>query len=131
MEQQTCGKGLADHSALPLAMGVLSDATAEILEIHLKAIDPFDPGSRHERDAYDDLARRHRYIAVELRNTAEQMAASRDLPMAKHDMTFMTGPAPYAAFRRFVKEELALLELLRSRLLKDEEMLRQMTETVG
>jgi hypothetical protein len=41
-EQQTCGKGLAENSALPAKLGELTDAFAEILEAHREALDPTD-----------------------------------------------------------------------------------------
>jgi len=38
-EHETCGKGLAAHSSLPAKLGDLTDAVADVLEIHTTALD--------------------------------------------------------------------------------------------
>ena len=38
-EQQTCGKGLAEHSAVPAKFAEFLDALADNLEAHLPTID--------------------------------------------------------------------------------------------
>jgi hypothetical protein len=45
-EPPTCGKGLAENSALPALMGKLLAAMVENLEAHMKALDLTDQNSR-------------------------------------------------------------------------------------
>jgi hypothetical protein len=126
-EEQTCGKGLAEHSALPASMGELIASTARVLEVHMKALDLSDENAKRELEAYRELAATHRRIAIELASTAERMAGYRTLPMARHDMAAMMSPAPRHAFAGFVAQEERLLDLLQSRLERDRAMLAQMS----
>jgi hypothetical protein len=123
---QTCGRGLAAHSALPAKLAELTEATAVILEIHMKALDVSDPVSNKELDAYRQLANEHRDAAAKLHSIAKEMAGYRDLPMGRHDPKAMTSPAAADAFDRFVKLEEELVELLHQRLEQDREMVSQM-----
>ena len=129
-EQQTCGKGIAQHSALTASLGELVASTARVLEVHMKALDLTDESSKREYDAYRELASAHRRIAIELADTAHRMAGYRELPMGRHDMAAMMSPAPRHAFAGFVKHEEALLSLLQTRLTQDHAML-QMMESAG
>ena len=52
-EQQTCGKGLAEHSVLPAKLGELTAAIAAILEHHQTALDLTDENARKEYKARD------------------------------------------------------------------------------
>jgi hypothetical protein len=60
-DQRTCGKGLAEHSALPAKLGELTAAMAENLEIHMRSFSPCSrrawnrTGSCSARWAVDDL----------------------------------------------------------------------------
>lgn len=125
-EQQTCGKGLAEHSALTTSLGELIASTARVLEVHMKALDLTDENSRRELDAYRELASAHRRIASELADTARRMAGYRTLPMGRHDMTAMMSAAPRHAFAGFVAHEEALIALLETRLAQDKPMLDAM-----
>jgi hypothetical protein len=125
-EQQTCGKGLAENSTLPAALAELVASTARVLEVHMKALDPSEPNGKRELDAYRELASTHRRIANELSTLAEHMASFRDLPMASHDMSVMTSPAPRHAFAGLVRQEERVVELLQTRLERDHAMLAQM-----
>jgi phytoene dehydrogenase-like protein len=125
-EEQTCGKGLAENSALPSSLAEVVAATARVLEVHMKALDPTDENGKRELAAYRELASTHRRIAAELAALAERMAGYRDLPMAPHDMAVMTSPAPRHAFAGLVQQEERLAELLRSRLARHQAMLAQM-----
>src|SRR5688500_19489028 len=125
-EQQTCGKGLAEHSALPASLGELLASTARVLEMHMKALDPSDANAKRELDAYRDVAVAHRRIANELATLAERMASYRTLPEAPHDMDVMMSPAPRHAFAGFVAQEERVIALLQSRLESDRAMLAEM-----
>ena len=130
-DQQTCGQGLARHSALTASLGELIASTARVLEVHMKALDPTDDASKPEYEAYRELASAHRRIAIELADTAHRMEGYRTLPMARHDMAQMMSPAPRHAFAGFVNHEQALLSLLESRLAEDRAMLTAMTAVTG
>ena len=45
---QTCGRGLAEHSPLPLKLAELTDSVRAVLELHLKALELGDPASKDE-----------------------------------------------------------------------------------
>ena len=122
-EQQTCGKGLAEHSVLPRAAGALIDALAENLELHMGALDREDDAARAEHDAYTSVAARHRAIAAELRSVSDEMAGYRDLPMAPHDMAVITSPPVGEAFARFLAAERELTTVLQASIRSHEAML--------
>ena len=126
-EEQTCGKGIAEHSVVPKSLGELVAATARVLEVHMKALDLTDDNAKTELEAYRELATAHRRIAAELSSLAERMASYHNLPMARHDMAAMMAPAPRHAFAGLVKQEEQLVELLRSRLEQDHAMLAQLS----
>lgn len=125
-DRPTCGKGLAEHSALPEKLGELVGSVAEILEVHTEALDMTDENSRIEHAAYSELAESHRRIAAELTATAKRMAGYRELPMGRHDEAAMSGPRPVEAFDDFVTLERELAALLRDRLEEDQAMLAEM-----
>jgi hypothetical protein len=66
-----------------------------------------------------------RKIAALLEAIAEEMAASRDLPM-RHDAKAMSSPAVVEAFERFVEVERELVGLLQERLQQDAKLLTEM-----
>jgi hypothetical protein len=121
--QPTCGKGLAEHSALPAKLAELEDALAENLEAHQMTLDLSDGNSRKELDAYVTLAREHRAIAAQLRQTAEHMAGYRDLPMGRHDERAFADPKLFDAFEKFVRAEEDLLVQLQAAVERDRGML--------
>ena len=123
---QTCGRGLAENSALPAKLGALVAATANTLELHMSALDLSDANSQRELTAYRHLTQQHRAIAAQLEATAAQMAGYRNLPMGRHDMSVMTDPKMREAFSRFVDEESDLCTLLQKRLESDRAMLEAM-----
>jgi hypothetical protein len=125
-DQPTCGKGLAEHSALPAKMGELSASVAENLELHMKALDLTDESAKKEHEAYLELAMDHRRIASQLQATARRMSGYRDLPMGRHDQKAMAGPEFLEAFERFVTLEQELMTLLQARVERDQRMLSQM-----
>jgi len=130
-EQQTCGKGLAEHSALTTSLGELVASTARVLEVHMRALDLTDENAKREHDAYRELASAHRRIAGELADTARRMAGYRTLPMGRHDMAAMMSSAPRHAFAGFVEHEEALIAILQTRLERDKAMLQAMAAASG
>jgi hypothetical protein len=129
VDQLTCGKGLAENSALPAKLGDLTESTAEILEIHMGALDLEDNDSRREHEAYRELVRDHRRIAAELRETARRMAGYLDLPMGRHHTSVMSSRRAFEAFEKFVKLEEELLAMLQKRLETDRKTLSDMRGT--
>ena len=125
-DQPTCGQGLAANSGLPAKLGELIAAVAQVLEVHMKALDLSDRNARAEHQAYQTLAQAHRAAAAQLQSVATEMVGYRDLPMGKHDPQTMSGPEPAKAFERFIQIEEELLELLQHRLGQDRGMLLQM-----
>jgi hypothetical protein len=130
-EEPACGKGLAEHSALPATLGELATAMAQILEVHQTALDVTDEPARQEYRAYVKLALVYRDIAAQRRATAGHMAAYRDLPMGRHDERAMASPEAFDVFASFVRVEQELLTLLRKSVERDERMLAEMRGAVG
>lgn len=122
-DNPTCGRGLAEHSAIPAKIAQLIAALAENLEAHQPTLDLTDERSRRELDAYVTLAREHRAIAARLREAAERMASYRDLPMGRHDEGALGGPAVIDAFMTLVRVERELLALLHASAERHEAML--------
>lgn len=127
----TCGKGLAEHSALPAKLAELIAALAENLEVHQGTLDLGDERSRRELDAYVKLAREHRSIAEQLRDVARHMASYRDLPMGRHDERALADPKGGEAFATFVRVERELLAQLQAAVERDEAMLGAMGGASG
>jgi hypothetical protein len=125
-ELPTCGKGLAAHAPLPQAFADLTAAVAEILELHRRALDANDAGAREEDAVYAELAEQHRAAAALLRESAERMRRSRDLPMGPHDLSMLTDARARAAFAAFVRLEEEIVSLVEARLVADRLMLTEM-----
>lgn len=125
-DEPTCGKGLAEHSALPAKLGELTAAMADLLEFHQTTLDLTDENAKKERAAYVELGKAFRGIAAELHATARQMAGYRDLPMGRHDYEALGGPEAVSVFATFVEREQELADLLKPALERDQQMLAQM-----
>ena len=125
-DPMTCGKGLAEHSALPRALAQLAAAMAGVLEMHQTSLDANDPDARAELGAYATLTGEFGTIATSLERTATRMAGYRDLPMPEHDPAALASPRAADAFAAFVGAERELLALLQGSLARDEAMLAAM-----
>ena len=131
MEQQddwTCGKGLAASAVLPERLGAVMAAMAEVLRVHMAALDPEDDASRREHEAYRRVSQQLDQAASQLDALAREMAAYRDLPMGQHDMEAMNRPVVRESFAAFVGRKQELLTLLQEAEASDREMLAQMPE---
>ena len=131
MEQQddwTCGKGLAASAVLPERLGAVMAAMAEVLRVHMEALDPEDGASRREHEAYRRVSQHLDQAASQLDALAREMAAYRDLPMGRHDMEAMNRPVVRESFAAFVGRKQELLTLLQEAEASDREMLEQMPE---
>jgi hypothetical protein len=120
----TCGKGLAEHAAVPAKLAELTGALGRVLELHMRALDLGDAASREEYAAYEELSGAYRGIAAELAAVARRMAGYRHLPMGRHDMAAMTAAANAEAFAGYVRVEGELVELFENRLKMDRAMIQ-------
>ena len=107
-EQQTCGRGLAEHAVLPAQLAEVVEAMADNLQAHMQALEE------------------QRQAAGRLRAIAGEMAAARDLPMGRHDIQTMTSPEVGDAFARFVKAKQELLALLQRMVEQDQQLLAEL-----
>ena len=128
MEEQTCGRGLAEHSVLPAQLAEVTDAMADNLMAHMQALELDDEAARQEHAVYLRLAEEQRQAAGRLRAVAGGMAAARDLPMGRHDAQTMSSPEVADAFRRFVEARQELLAVLRRMAEQDQRMLAEMRQ---
>jgi hypothetical protein len=126
MDEQTCGRGLAEHSGLPARLAEVTDAMAGNLQVHMQALELDDEPARQEHAVYLRLAEEQRQAAARLRAVATEMAAARDLPMGRHDQQTMTSPEVADAFRRLVTAKQELLALLEGMVEQDRRMLAEM-----
>ncbi len=130
-DRHTCGRGLVENAVLPAHLGAVSAAVAEVLEVHMKALDPDDGNARVEHDTYAELVDGHREAAARLLAVADHMAGCRDLPMGQHDPEAMTSAEPYEAFASLVAVKQYLLDLLREQDGRDRSMLAEMRSASG
>jgi hypothetical protein len=128
MDEQTCGRGLAEHSVLPAQLAEVTEAMADNLMAHMQALELDDEAARQEHAVYLRLAEEQRQTAARLRAVAGEMAAARDLPMGRHDRQAMSSPEVADAFRRFVTARQELLAVLRWMAEQDQRMLAEMRQ---
>jgi hypothetical protein len=126
LEEQTCGRGLAENSALPAQLAEVTEAMADNLMAHMQALELDDEPARQEHAVYLRLCEEQRQAAARLRTVAGEMAAARDLPMGRHDTQTMTSPEVAHAFQRFVTAKQELLALLQRTAEQDQRLLAQM-----
>jgi hypothetical protein len=125
-EQQTCGRGLAEHSVLPGRLAEVVEAMADNLRVHMAALELDDEPAREEHAVYLRLAEEQRQVAGRLRAIAGEMAAARDLPMGRHDPSTLSSPEVADAFRHFVKAKQELAATLQTMATDDRRMLAAM-----
>ncbi len=130
-EPQTCGHGLAQHSALPAQLAEVVETMADNLHVHMQALELDDEPSREEHAVYLRLVEEQRQAAGRLRAVAAEMAAARDLPMGRHDEQTMQSPEVGDAFRRFVAARQELLALLERMGTQDQQHLAAMGGETG
>jgi hypothetical protein len=130
-EDPTCGRGLAQSSAVPAGLAAVAAGLARNLEIHTRALNVGDAAAAHERDVYERVARSLRSAATELQTAAADMASAVDLPMGVHDMAAITAPDVLDAFARFVAAEDDLRRMLDAQHVDNEQMLTAMRSEIG
>ncbi len=132
MEQRpTCGQGLADNSLLPGKLGELIAAMAATLSVHMQMLDLDDPQAKAEYDVYFQLSNEQRETGARLLATANEMAAARDLPMGRHNITDELSAHLTDAFAKYVELEQELLALLQQTSEQNQAMLAQMLAANG
>lgn len=122
-EEDTCGHGLAAQAPLPNAFAELMASVAEVLQVHMQALDLTDANAKIEHNAYEGLVEQHRAVAEQLRATGEALTGCRALPVARHDTDAMASTDAVTTFSRFLQAERQLVALLQERLPGDEQML--------
>ena len=131
MEEQTCGRGLAENSVLPAQLAEVTEAMADNLQAHMQALELDDEAARQEHAVYLRLVEEQRQAAGRLRAVAAEMAAARDLPMGRHDQTALTSPEVADAFQRFVTAKQQLLALLQQLQEQDRRLLAELAGQAG
>jgi hypothetical protein len=126
MDEQTCGRGLAEHSVLPARLAEVVEAMADNLRVHMGALELDDEPAREEHAVYLRLAEEQRQAAGRLRAIAGEMAAARDLPMGRHDPHTLSSPEVADAFRHFVRAKQELAATLQGMAEEDQRMLAAM-----
>jgi hypothetical protein len=119
----TCGKGLAERSALPARLSALAAVIAEVLELHQRTLDLTDDNARAEHTAYQQLASDYRNLTSQLRATAARMVGYRDLPMARHYADAMVAPDILEAGANLVERERDVAAILEAWIEEDQAML--------
>jgi hypothetical protein len=130
-DEPTCGKGLAHNAAVPSTLAVVAARLARNLEVHMAALDRADPESEREHAVYEGVAQRLRSACAALEAAGEEMAAARDLPMGRHDMSAMTRPEVLDAFEAYVAAEDDVQALLAQRRAGNRQMLQTMREAIA
>ncbi|HXH22527.1 MAG TPA: hypothetical protein VNN10_10885 [Dehalococcoidia bacterium] len=126
MQAQTCGAGLAAHSALPRQIGAVAAAMSELLRVHTLALDSLEEAGRREAEAYTSLSRAYEDIASRLWSLADEAESYASLAAAQHDMAFMRGSRPLEAFEALVRTKRDLAALLSASAPGEETMLAEM-----
>jgi hypothetical protein len=125
--EASCGKGLAERSALPAKIAELTKLLADVLAVHQEALDTRDENGRREVAAYVRLEGELRVVAGLLTSIANAMAGYHDLPPAPHNKAVMARKETIDAFARFVAGERELVELLNAAIEGDQKMLEQLS----
>jgi hypothetical protein len=125
-EQQTCGRGVAEHSVLPARLAEVIETMADNLRVHMGALELDDEPAREEHAVYLRLAEEQRQAAGRLRAIAGEMAAAHDLPMGRHDQQALASPEVADAFRHFVAAKRELAATLERMAEQDRRMLAAM-----
>ena len=129
-EPRTCGKGLAERSALPARLSALAAAIANVLERHQQTLDLTDDNARAEHTAYQQLASDYRNLASQLRATADRMAGCRELPMARHDADAMAASNIREAGANLLERERDVAAILETWIEEDQAMLAVSKESL-
>jgi uncharacterized protein YndB with AHSA1/START domain len=122
-QPDTCGRGLAERSAVPAKLGALTAAMADNLEKHQRTLDLTDNNAKAEHEAYEDVASALRNAAAQLQAAADRMVGYRGLPMARHDEHAMSSREIRDAFARLIEREHDLSKLLNTLIQQDRAML--------
>ena len=120
---RTCGKGLAERSALPARLSALAAAIADVLERHQQTLDLTDNNARAEHTAHQQLSSDYRSLTLQLRATADRMVGYRDLPMARHHADAMVAPDIRETVANLVERERDVAAILETWIEEDQAML--------
>ena len=121
--EPTCGKGIAASAGLPETLAGFMRAMADMLQSHVRALDPNEPNGKAEMDAYNQLVSEHRSLGDRLDALAALMRGYRDLPVAGHDMDVIMDQRSFDVFAALVAREQELSALMQERVKEHGEML--------
>jgi uncharacterized protein YndB with AHSA1/START domain len=121
----SCGAGVAQHATIPAKLAIMFEGLAETMALHRKMLKLDDAHARKEDEVYAVLAQRWHEIARQVRETAAQMEAQRELPMGAHDQSAWN-TEHLQAFAKFVRAQGQALSLLRVAQTRDQHMLSSM-----
>jgi hypothetical protein len=114
-DQPTCGKGIAANAVLPEKVAALVRATADVLQNHMRSLDPKEANGKAEIEAYQLLVAEHRSLGDRLEALATLMRGYRSLPMAGHDMSALTDQRSVDVLAALVSHQEELLALVQER----------------
>jgi hypothetical protein len=114
-EQWTCGKGVAANAVMPELMAQVLDATAGVLENHIRALSAVDPNGKQEIAAYQRVTSDHRAASGQLIDLVRTMRSYRDLPMAEHDMAKLGDAKSIEVLQALVRAQQSLGQLMNER----------------
>ncbi|MCU1231894.1 MAG: hypothetical protein JWO97_4778 [Acidobacteria bacterium] len=118
---------MAERATLPAKLAALMRALADVVAVHQRALDGREENAAKELAAYVHVEEALREAVTQLESAATQLSACRDLPPAPHDVSIVGGAAAAGAFKSFVDVEHETLELLRTTLDQDHNLLQMMT----
>lgn len=127
-DEPTCGKGIAASAGLPETLAAFVRAMADMLQSHIRALDPDEPHGRIEIDANSRIVSEHRSLGDRLDALAALMRGYRDLPVAGHDMDIIMDQRSIDVFAALVAREQELSALLQERVKEHGEMLQAMRQ---
>jgi hypothetical protein len=111
---------------MPSHIAALAEAMSGLFRVHMGALDASEEAGKAEFGAYSSLADGYAGLAARLRAVATEAEGYASLAPASHDMAFMTGPDPLAAFEAVVAAKRRLRDLLERAAASDEAMLAAM-----
>ncbi len=91
-------------------------SVAEIIELHMKALDLQNKKARKEYRSYAQLAKEHRDISRSLQGIADELERFRKTARGKPNADALSDANILAAFEKFMKAEKKVIGLLQKRM---------------
>ncbi|MDC0682745.1 hypothetical protein [Sorangium atrum] len=126
MDDEPCGRDLANNAVVPERLAELFRHVADNLEAHAAWVGSATPEARLEHDAMRRVAAGYRGIGDAAGRAAEAMRAAGDLPAAPHDLARFDRGAFEAWMRRKIELQRGFAALLLEHAEASERVLRSM-----